>query len=101
MRPKKLEDMVAAEDKRKEDEVTGLINEIKQIDESFDATKFLEGVADLDTKQSILTRYLETVKRLSPAIQLAGVSQAPEGEERINKIAVSMGLGDLLKEEGD
>ena len=98
---KKLEDMQDVEKQRKEAEVTGLINEIKQIDENFDDTKFLEGVEDLDTKQSILTRYLETVKRLSPAIQLAGVSAAPEGEEKIKQLAVSMGLDSLLEEEGE
>ncbi|RLG43894.1 MAG: hypothetical protein DRN81_05675 [Thermoproteota archaeon] len=101
----KLKEMQDAELRRKEEAVIALINQIKEIDESFDEKKFLEGVSDVDTKQKVLQSYLETVQRLKPAIKLAGVHAPPEGEKKIEQVIMQMfgttNLDEIIKTESE
>jgi len=100
---KKLDEVKKAELARKEEEINGLINEIKSIDESFDAKTFLEGIDNVDVKLSVLKRYSERVKNLQPAIKLAGVQQQSPIEKKVENVLLSTfgttDLDSLLKKE--
>lgn len=102
----KLKELEDAEKARKEAEITNLVNSIKEIDESFESEKFLEKVECLDARKEILTNYFDTVKRLQPAIKLAGVTDTGTGEQKVTK-AISDLFGDdeelmgLFKKEGE
>ncbi|RLE66990.1 MAG: hypothetical protein DRJ38_00020 [Thermoprotei archaeon] len=76
-------------------EIKALVEEIKKIDESFDAEKFLEGVEDLDMRKKLLKNYLENIKKFADMTVKLSVDEGESVEAKVQKVLSEMGISDV------
>ena len=65
-----LEATKKALDQRTEEEISGIVNGIKELDKEFAPDKFLEGITCKDLQKKVLQKYLETLKKHARPIKL-------------------------------
>jgi thiaminase len=65
-----LEATKRALDQRTEEEISGIVNGIKELDKEFAPDKFLEGITCKDLQKKVLQKYLETLKKHVRPIKL-------------------------------
>jgi len=86
---KRLEEMQNKLDEQKKAEIAALVDKIKEVDKTFDAAAFLNGVEDLDMQKTLLSNYLATVQRFNPT-KLAAATGEAQIEQKVSKLLEEM-----------